>query len=141
MCEIDKGTKQFLQGTDAWFWEQARQVCTIQDQLKHANPKAKLHNDGLKNGASNKKYIHSETTNLEGLNARALASKVHESHKRRNKAKGSIAKTLEKISRKLQQYASVIDVFVQCNPHIACLIWGSIRVLLNVGVILCCATW
>lgn len=37
------------------------------------------------------------------------------------------------IYNNLRQYARAVDVFVQCEPTIAAIVWGSVRVLLQAG--------
>jgi len=96
----------------------------------------KSYNAGLKNGSSNKKYIHLGTTDSQRIDANALMSMAHESHRKLNRKKGPIADILLKIWHALYRYARVIDIFVQCDPQVSCLVWGSIRVLLKVGLTL-----
>ena len=49
-----------------------------------------------------------------------------------NRKRSPVAATLIQIFNYLRQYSRAIDVFVQYDPTIAILVWGSIRVLLQV---------
>ena len=43
-----------------------------------------------------------------------------------------IASRVERFLQSVQQYCVVVDTFVSSNPHIAGLVWGSVRLLIVV---------
>jgi hypothetical protein len=54
------------------------------------------------------------------------------SYQKLNKKRGPFAIALIRIYTNLRQYSRAIDAFIQSDPTIAALVWGSIRVLLQV---------
>ena len=48
------------------------------------------------------------------------------------KKRSLFATTLIWIYNNLRQYSRAVDVLVQCDPTIAALVWGSVRLLLQV---------
>ena len=48
--------------------------------------------------------------------------------------RGPFRKKLESILKTFDQYAPVIDVMIEHQPHITALVWGSIRGLLGVSL-------
>ncbi|KAK3939165.1 hypothetical protein QBC46DRAFT_316249 [Diplogelasinospora grovesii] len=104
---------KFLQGSDAACWQEAVQK----------------YNAGLKKGASSGKYISLNATNDCGqINAESLMATALRSYKKLNRKRGLFAAALLKTYHILRQYSQAIDVFVQCDPNIASLVWGSIRI-------------
>ena len=100
-------------------------ICTIQ-----------IHNDGLKNGQSSKKYIKLDGPNnsgdSQGFSADKLMTTAIGSYQRLNNKRGPVAVTLIHVYNSLHRHAKAIDVFVQCQPEVGCLVWGSVRILLQV---------
>jgi len=54
------------------------------------------------------------------------------SYQRLKKNRGPLATALIQILKNLRQYSHAVDVLVQCDPTIAGLVWGSVRLLLQV---------
>jgi hypothetical protein len=48
----------------------------------------------------------------------------------------SIATRLYSFLQCIQQFTSTVDVFVQANPAIAALVWGSVRFTMTVGLLM-----
>ena len=95
-----------------------------------------MYNAGLKNGSFSRKYIDLSTTNNSEhgpkVDARELMATAISSYGKLNRKRSPVATTLIQIYKNLLQYSKAIDVFVQYDPTIAVLVWGSIRVLLQV---------
>ena len=66
------------------------------------------------------------------VDARELMLTAISSYRKLNRKRSLVAITLIQIYNNLRQYSRVIDVFVQYDPTIAILVWGTIRVLLQV---------
>jgi hypothetical protein len=94
----------------------------------------KLYNLGLKNGPSNKKFIHLDATNSERINASTLVTQASAASAKLSKKKGPLAQLLSKIRNTLLQHEKVVDIFVQSNPQIFCVVWDSICKLFKVGL-------
>ncbi|KAI1125326.1 hypothetical protein F5Y10DRAFT_11591 [Nemania abortiva] len=96
-----------------------------------------LYNSKLKNGPSNKKYINTSTQGSSENNPKNHADELMAtaigSYQKLTKKRSPFAIALIRIYSSLRQYSRAIDVFIQCDPTIAALVWGSIRVLLQMG--------
>lgn len=55
------------------------------------------------------------------------------SYQKLAKRRGLLATTLIQIYSAVRRYSRAIDVFVQSDPTVASLVWGSVRVLLEVS--------
>ncbi|KAK3947908.1 hypothetical protein QBC32DRAFT_352879 [Pseudoneurospora amorphoporcata] len=93
----------------------------------------KMYNDGLKNGSANKKYIELSgppTTNK--INSDQLMFTALDSYSRLNRKRSRGAEILIQIWHGIHHYGKAIDVFIQFDPKVASLVWGSVRVLLQI---------
>lgn len=98
-------------------------------------PCLQIHNDALKDGAANKKYIRlgsaTESRDTNGITADDLFVTAVESLQKTKKRRGPFALTLVKVCENLHRFSRAIDTFVQYDPTVASLVWGSVRVLLQ----------
>ncbi|PMD64600.1 uncharacterized protein K444DRAFT_289248 [Hyaloscypha bicolor E] len=114
-----------LRGNDAACWQEAVQ----------------LYNVKQKKGSSSRKYIHLSTTDNSEHgtkdhaqeHARELMVTAIRSYQMLKKKRGPFAVTLIRICNNLRQYSHAVNVLVQCDPTIAALVWGSVRLLLQMG--------
>ncbi|KAL7624126.1 hypothetical protein AAE478_005683 [Parahypoxylon ruwenzoriense] len=111
----------FLKGSDALIWKEA----------------IELYNGSLKKGESSRKYINLDIPGSDGqskgVNAHELMVTAINSYQKLYKKSGPFATALMQIHHTLHRYSKAIDIFVQCDPAIAGLVWGSVRVLLQVA--------
>ena len=95
-----------------------------------------MYNARLKKGPSSRKYIDLSTTKNSGdgpkVDACELMTAAITSYWKLGRKRSPVATLLIQIFNNLRQYSRAIDVFAQCDPPIAMLVWGSIRVLLQV---------
>ncbi|KAK4223968.1 hypothetical protein QBC38DRAFT_35086 [Podospora fimiseda] len=110
-----------INSDDAVCWQEAIRVGTT------------IHNLNQKKGPTSSKYIQSlcEITSTE--HARDLMQTAFDSYQKTRKKRGFVATVMIQICRNIQQYSRAIDAFIQSDPGIAGLIWGSIRLLLQIG--------
>jgi len=73
------------------------------------------------------------STELPREYAHGLMVTALQSYQSLKKRRGPLATTLIRIYRSFKQYARAVDVFIQCDPTIAALVWGSVRILLQVN--------
>ncbi|KAK0707742.1 hypothetical protein B0H67DRAFT_321626 [Lasiosphaeris hirsuta] len=118
-----------LRGRDAACWHDAIQ----------------RHNSRQKKGSMGKKYIsidtiqgdHHEDVLGQGQHsqgyARALMDAAIDSYKALESRNGPLGTILFQIAHNMGRYARAVDVLVQCDPTIAALVWGSVRILLQIG--------
>ena len=64
--------------------------------------------------------------------AHDLTKTALEAYQKTKKKRGPFAMTMMAIYRNLRLYSRAVDVLVQSYPAIACLVWGSVRFLLQV---------
>jgi len=67
--------------------------------------------------------------------AQALMSTAIKSYNDLRDGDGHVAKALVWVLHTVGRFSRAVDVFVQCDPTIACLVWGSVRVLLQVCIL------
>ncbi|KAK0652769.1 hypothetical protein B0T16DRAFT_105265 [Cercophora newfieldiana] len=101
------------------------------------------HNSTLRNGDTRKRYIpfdaiephgHApDQQQIPGEHPSALLGWAEKYNADIRKKGGPLAEGLRQVARAARHYSRAIDVFVQCNPTVAGLVWGSIRVLLQIG--------
>lgn len=46
---------------------------------------------------------------------------------------GPVQRNLEKVFERIQVYSSIVDVAIQHDPHITALVWGAVRLILQVN--------
>ncbi|CAH0003702.1 unnamed protein product [Clonostachys byssicola] len=86
----------------------------------------KQHNDSLKRGAADERFINIEDSGFDDIDVNSLAVAAHQVSNGLNKEQGPFGNSLQKILRLLNGHASAINIFTQCNPQMGNLILGSI---------------
>jgi hypothetical protein len=86
----------------------------------------------LKNGSANKKSIYLEKKDIGQVDAAQLLSTAHTSLTKLEHKNGGFAKTLLEVCLGLHRFNKAIDVFIKCDPRVATLVLGSVKILLQV---------
>jgi hypothetical protein len=93
---------------------------------------SKAYNADVKHGPASKKFIHLDKLQSHTVDANTLISVAHEVYKGLDKKRGRFATCIVSIWHSLHRHAKAIDVFIQSRPELTSLIWGSVRILLQV---------
>jgi hypothetical protein len=96
--------------------------------------RAQLHNATLKPGSKKRIDQNHVSTEQYVKDLSTLAHSTHNLYNKPDEGCGSALSKLQSVIQAVHRFAPVVDTFVQNQPHITALVWGSIRFLIQVSL-------
>ncbi|MCJ1419054.1 hypothetical protein MMC32_005405 [Xylographa parallela] len=90
-------------------------------------------NETLTPGSNKRINILNPGNGHQLCNIRDLLDSAQEAERKCSASRGSIRSFLEAVVKAANRYAAVVDVLVQQQPDIVALVWGAVRLLVNIA--------